>query len=431
MSPNRNSLPQSPIAPGLLSRAGRTLSTDFCPSFNRWVYWMKNPFWVLVLAVMGSVLCGVFLNPWIFTLTALLLLVVGVGTVLPWLAMRGIDCQVMFDVRRVAFGQPALVRLRIQNRWPLPVWGLSLINGFASGPVATQQQLSEGNEGIAFARVPGWSTIEYSWPFVPGHRGLYPIDGAAEVETSFPFGLFRARRRADVEGQLIAWPETVSLIGIPDAAESQSIDDTFSDRRVGDFGDVLGTRPFREGDSLRRVHWAQTARQKTLIVTERQAPLTTCVRIVLDLSPQSHPPETREATVEHCVRIAASLCDSLHAQHGRVELQLGDRLLVADRSSSGLQRLMDALAVASLTDTKSISPVGNGRVSHHRSNFQINVTTSHGQQAFVRHQIIVVADIPGLSVQLEDHTTPNSAWITSRTTEPLSHFATAWRKVIS
>ena len=133
----------TPILQRSLARIGALLSTDFCPSFNRWVYWMKNPLWVLVLAIVGSVLCGVFLNPWIFGLTALLLVVVAIGTVLPWIAMRGIDCQVLFDVRRVNFGQPALVRLRIQNRWPLPVWGLSLINGFASGHLSEDRQLSD------------------------------------------------------------------------------------------------------------------------------------------------------------------------------------------------------------------------------------------------------------------------------------------------
>ena len=173
-----------------LTKSGRLLSTDFCPSANRWLYWLKNPFWVLVLAVVGSVLCGVFVNPWIFSLTALMLAVVGVGTALPWMSMRGISCQVMFDLRRIRFGEAALVRLRIRNRSPLPVWGLSLVNGFATVESHRRTCADDGREGIAFARVPGWSTIEYTWPFVARRRGLYPLNDIAEVETSFPFGIF-------------------------------------------------------------------------------------------------------------------------------------------------------------------------------------------------------------------------------------------------
>ena len=261
-------------------------------------------------------------------------------------------------------------------------------------------------------------TIEYAWSFVPIRRGLYPIDGAAEVETSFPFGLFRARRRAEVEGHLIVWPETVSLIGMPDTAESQSIDDTFSDRRVGDFGDVLGTRPFREGDSLRRVHWAQTARQQTLIVTERQAPLTTSVRIVLDLSPRSHPPETREATVEHCIRVAASLCESLHRQHCRVKLQIGDRLFVVGNSAAGLHRAMDALAVLDIDDRGITVKAGeSGRTSE----FTITVTPADNAVLGRRRQILVSDS--------DDTGTRSSAWIQLNAGQPLSELVMAWRKV--
>jgi len=454
------------------------------------VYWLKNPLWVLILAMAGTVLCGVFLNPWIFALTALLLVVVGAGTVLPWVAIKGINCQVMFDVRRVAFGQPALVRLRIHNRWPLPVWGLSLINGFASGHIAHDRQLSDGDEGIAFARVPGWSTMEYSWAFVAKRRGLYPVNGLAEVETSFPFGLFRARRPADVQGQLIVWPETTSLLGLPDAAESQVSDDTFSDRRVGDFGDVLGTRPFRAGDSLRRVHWAQTARQQTLIVTERQAPLTTSVRIVLDVAaastrtptpPPSSPrwlsgvcttsPTSGNAAgtepgrgvvqnplnhrinsvaggrEEQCIRVAASLCDSLHRQHCRVELQVGDRLFVVSNSEAGLQRAMDALAVFDASDDQRSGAAKAARVGR-SSEFTITVTTADNAVPGRRRQIVVVdaaeagsgtrqefrqGDASKVLTTSATADCPSaiavSAWILLNAGQPLSELAAAWRKV--
>ena len=112
MSAEIQQMPDAPRSLGLLTSVGRALSKDFCPSWNRWVYWLKNPLWMLILAMAVTVLCGVFLNPWIFGLTALLVVVVAAGTVLPWAAIKGINCQVMFDVRRVAFGQPALVRLR-------------------------------------------------------------------------------------------------------------------------------------------------------------------------------------------------------------------------------------------------------------------------------------------------------------------------------
>jgi len=183
-----------------LARLNARLSFDFCPSYNPYVYWLKNPFWLLLLAAAGAALCGAFVNTLAFLLCGILLLLLGIGVLMPLAAVRGIDCSIVFDVQRTRVGSPAVVRLNVRNRWPIPVWGLSLIRGFAHD--ATQ----DGDEGVALARVPGWSTIEYSWPFTPGRRGRYPLT-TAEVETGFPFGLFYARRVAQVDGHLIVCPK--------------------------------------------------------------------------------------------------------------------------------------------------------------------------------------------------------------------------------
>ena len=106
----------------LLHKLNSALSSDFCSWANRYVYWLKNPFWVLVLAIAGSITCGVFLNPLVFALTAVLVTVTAAGVVLPCVAIRGIDCRVAFDVQRTRVGNPAIVRLIVRNRLPVPVW---------------------------------------------------------------------------------------------------------------------------------------------------------------------------------------------------------------------------------------------------------------------------------------------------------------------
>lgn len=395
----------------VLERADTALRTDFCPWANRWVYWLKNPVWVLVLAVVGSLLCGILLNPLVLILTALLVAVGGVGIVLPWLAMRGIRCRIVFDVRRAVPGQPTIVRLQVTNRWPVPVWGLSLIQGFAEPSAGAG--LRDGNEGVALARVPGWATVEYSWPFEPRRRGLYP-NAPAEVETGFPFGLFHARRTAAVEGHLVVWPQTTKLEGLPDASESRMTEDQFSDRRVGEFGDMLGTRAFRNGDSLRRVHWSQTARQQTLIVTERQAPAMSSVRVILDLDAGHHPEKHRFETVEACVQVAASICDSLHRQHCRVELSVHRDVYVAGEAVAGFQRLMDALAVVQAESA-------NGTAASRRNGFEIRITTPAGFLPGVPHQIVVHA--------AGDSGGSTAAWMQLDADRNLAqNFADQWRK---
>ena len=382
----------------LLEKADTALTTDFCPWANKYVYWLKNPVAVLALAVGGSTLCGIFLNPLVFILTGLLLLITGIGVALPWVAVRGIRCNVMFDIPRTRVGQPVIVRLAIQNRWPLPVWGLSLIRGFANDASL------ESDEGVALARVPGWSTVEYSWSFVPRRRGLYPNE-TAMVETGFPFGLHRAQKQAVVDGRIIVWPAIVALKGVPDASDVQPSEDEFSERRAGDFGDMMGTRPFRAGDSLRRVHWAQTARQQSLIVTERQAPAMTSIRVVLDLTDEHY---TDDETFEACVTVAASLCESLHQQQARVELQAGPKLIAAGNSASSFGRVMDELAT--VTPVEDSPDVGAGR------GFEIRVTTPDGATAGHPHQIVVGRDHP-------------AAWVALGVADVDSQLADRWRKV--
>ncbi|MFN9717774.1 MAG: DUF58 domain-containing protein [Planctomycetota bacterium] len=359
----------------LLGRANSALNHDFCPNANRWVYWLKNPFWILILAIVLSLICGIFLSPSALFITGILTVLAGIGICLPWLAIRGVRAKVTFDVRRSRVGQPVLVRLRVRNRWPIPVWGLSLVRGFA---VDTS---SDSSEGVALAKVGPWSTVEFTWAFTPQMRGAYPLM-EPEVETAFPFGLYRASRSVAVEGSLIVWPATVTLEGLPDTPDFSQSDDQLADRRVGDFGDVLGTRAFRQGDSLRRIHWAQSVRHQKLIVCERQAPATCAVTVAVDTAEGSHPGHASvksrriDDSFELLISTAASICESLHRQHCIVTLAICDQRIVAGESTVSFSRLMDALAQAK----PSSDTVPLQRVTV-LGGFGIAVTTSFGQQA--------------------------------------------------
>ena len=348
----------------LLTCAESVLSYDFCPWANRWVYWLKNPLWCLVLATGVSIVCGLFVNPQVFLLTGVLALVASLGTVWPHICMRGIRCQIEFDKRRAREGEVVPVKLTITNRWPWPVWGMSLIDGFES--------LSDGDSqtgAISLARVSGWSAMTFDWSFQPSQRGVYPTQRPT-IETGFPFGIVRSKRPAECGSSLIVWPKTVALTTMPDATDSRVSEDQLTDRRAGDFGDMLGTRLFRQGDSLRRVHWAQTARQREMIVVERQAAATTAVRITLRLDRAVD----REA-FERTVRVAASICESLYRQHAYVECLIDDTLHVCGGSETEFRRLMDAFARLRVDDVDSGRSSGCSSARRISGLLEIVVTT--------------------------------------------------------
>lgn len=319
----------------LNQRLQTALHHDFCPGANRWVYWVKHPLTCVTLVGIVGAVCSLLVNPQAWSIVAVIAAIGLLGTIWPWIAIRGIQCDLVFERRRGREGQPVNVRLQIRNRCPWPVWGLSLQQGFVVS--------GESQEGIALSCIGGGSTVEFLWPFVPPRRGVYPVESPI-IETGFPFGICHGRKLARCSGELVVWPSSVSLCGMPDAVEIQPRQTRLADRRVGDMGDIIGTREFRMGDPLRRVHWGQTARHRKLIVTERQAPASCAMQLVVDIDAQSHDGTGPVGTLEQTLRVVASLCESLHAQHSDLDCLIGSERVSIGSSQSDLQRLLDQLA---------------------------------------------------------------------------------------
>ncbi|QDU11845.1 DUF58 domain-containing protein [Gimesia aquarii] len=347
---------------------------------------MKNPFWCLAISVLTALICGILVNTAILYIAGAISLVVLSGVVWPWISMSGIVAEVTFNKRRVRCGESVGARLIVKNRWPWPAWGVYLRHRFSE----QSGHLCE----VAIEYIPGWKVSEFNWSFAPQKRGVYSTQ-TAFLETAFPFGLYRKKRELSVESKLIVWPEVQTLTSMPEIREVNSSEDRFASNRVGDFGDVTGTREFRIGDSLRRVHWAQTARQGQMIVTERQAASVCALRVIPDLNPSSYGTKAEHrAALEAVLRITASICESLHQQHAWVECLVGDKLFRCENDSYELRKLFDALAHVPVEGV-------NDSALHHKvsSLSQIVVTTSRGYEKHLsfRHaqhnqRIIVVHD---------------------------------------
>lgn len=368
----------------------RTLNSDFCPQFNRFVYWMKEPFWCLVMALLLSLVVGLLLNPAALLVTAVLLLAGVVGGIFPRLSLGGLECELTFDQQRGRAGQPLLVRLRILNRRPWPAWGLSLTRGFTADSWLGAESAAGSDRselwGVSLGRVPALSQVEFSWPFVPPQHGVWP-SMAPELETGFPFGMFRARRSVICRGTAIVWPAEGDLRGVPEVVSRETHDDCVSSQRPGDAGDLLGTRPFRRGDSLRRVHWIQTARQQQLIALERQSQAKSRVVLQLDTSLSSHVQSVEADQPGGCNRslllagmVAGQVCESLHRQDCELEVRVGTQVLSSGGTVVGFRRQMDAISAARLSPDGPGGPGAGLRLSGCAGDEVILVTTTRAIQ---------------------------------------------------
>ena len=330
-----------------LSRVHDFLSRDLCPAADKWIAWIKNPFWVMAASMLAAVLCGVFVSHSVLVFGVGLAITLAVGIVWPWLSLRGVHGQVRFLQIRGRIGQPVIVEVELINRWPWPVWGLELSRGFTC-----HDGSSAG--GLTLAWIPGWSKYRTKWKFVPCRRGVYPYQ-VPELESGFPFGLLRARCGLRTENELIVWPRSISLDQFPSIDVCDSRDDRTSSRNAGNLGDVIGTRTFRQGDSLRRVHWAQSARQGQLIVTERQRPVSCALRLILDLDCRHHRMSGSFSSLESLLSIAASVMESLHREQAFVECVIGSDIYRIGSSPADVRRCLDALSRIPLRGIDSVA----------------------------------------------------------------------------
>jgi uncharacterized protein (DUF58 family) len=327
----------SPGAPGWLARLGDFIATDHPSRLDPYVKWIRRPLPILVLAAIGAALCGMFLHPQGFVLALGLAAVVAVGVTWPWVSLRRLRGSLAFEKARAREGEPVAVRLEFRNRCPWGVWGLVVRGALYDG---------EGGEaGVGVTRLGGWSEAAESAAFTPRRRGEYPLS-TPRVATGFPFGLRTASRLLTVPAPLLVWPRTFPVGPIPMTAGGRSFEGSAVRDRAGHTGDLLGVRPYRRGDPLKRVHWPQTARNGELIVCELQECAVPRVQVVLDMHPESHAGAGADGSREWAIRIAASFLEDWAGQGADVEAVFAGRAFRPRRGSVRSRQafFLDALA---------------------------------------------------------------------------------------
>jgi hypothetical protein len=120
-----------------------------------------------------------------------------------------------------------------------------------------------------------------------------------------PFGLFRTRRTLAAPDQILIYPQyfplkRLRLLESRGFTERQSL-------RTGLSSDIIGTREYRSGDSLRQIHWRSTARAGRLVVKESADTDQLTLTVVLDLEAGSNLGRGKFSTFETAIRMAASL----------------------------------------------------------------------------------------------------------------------------
>ena len=316
------------------SWVARFLTTDFCPSANRFVYWLKEPVGWFVLATCISVLIGLYFAPIGWTLAAALTSVIAVGMVWPAVAVRAVTCSLRPKDPQVHEDDPCELQFSIRNWLPMPLWGLS-VEGFLDR--SCEQVDTDKIPTVALAFVRGLTTSTYRFSIQPDFRGCYP-DGDATLTCSFPFGIWTAKRKLEDITPITVWPKVYPITGQA-VLKGRNTAELGEGERSGRAGNFIGIRDYRNGDSLRDVNWIATARYGELVVTERSAPQSCNVEVIVDVGAF----EEREQLAKR-IRVAASVLANLHHSSISLTVRIGKQVIHVMPGRNGFVQMMDALA---------------------------------------------------------------------------------------
>ncbi|MBT2970163.1 MAG: DUF58 domain-containing protein [Candidatus Thiodiazotropha sp. (ex Ctena orbiculata)] len=109
--------------------------------------------------------------------------------------------------------------------------------------------------------IPGNAGSELHIPVKTQRRGILPIPEIT-IQTTFPFGLFRAWSYARLDLSCLVYPKPAERGELPTLAIYNHSDS--GDRGVG-ADDFIGLRSYRLGDSPRQIDWKAHARERGLL----------------------------------------------------------------------------------------------------------------------------------------------------------------------
>lgn len=239
--------------------------------------------WALFIAGVVALLLAWFLgrrelvNISIFLLAAPLLSAAAVG-----LGRSRLHVRRGFSPDPVVAGSPTEVTLSLHHASPLPagtVLDEQLPADFGSAPsFASDDSPAPGSpagDGTATA---------YRYRLRPTHRGVYAV-GPLHARLTDPFGLAVRPIAVDRPSPLTVVPPIIHLPETGVLGSTGTRGTATAHHQATPENDDVMTREYRDGDSLRRVHWPATARHQTLMVRQEEFQRTPRATFVVDTRP--------------------------------------------------------------------------------------------------------------------------------------------------
>lgn len=313
---------------------------------------------IFLFILVAVAVVAVFLNKRLLTLllSSLFLLMVAVRLNVPYMYLMGTVLLALpltsylagwFGARKLevtrampptAFeGETATVRVDITSP-------LGLFSGFARVSRRLPRYIRHVADTEQIFPIEGG--LRHEFGIRPERRGVYGMKGCT-VLVNDPLGIFLISRRFPVSSSMVVYPvglPSEELIGLGDTTGGWLA--SAATRRGEDEG-FHGTREYRVGDDMRRIHWPSSARRGDLVVVEREQGARGSVWIALDTRAGSERGTARKPSFERAVKWAVTLMDAALDRGDAVGLLAPGPSGVTIRPGSGEDQrwlILDALA---------------------------------------------------------------------------------------
>ncbi|MCW3096171.1 MAG: hypothetical protein JWL77_1789 [Chthonomonadaceae bacterium] len=304
--------------------------------YHKWIF---LGFGALCLLVVASLLNAEHL----YYMSAILLTLPMISYGLGWYALSGLTFRREMPSDSWA-GEESEVCYVIENPSPVARFFLTIHEVFPDWVVPARDETPLFN-------VTAKDTTRVYQAVTFRRRGVYQAAGF-EVTAMDPLGVFAFTRRVQSGGELVVYPTPGPPVRLPVlGAERYGWQDATSAMLRGSSVEPDGVRAYANGDSLRHIHWRQTARTGNLTVIEFEETLSQHLVLVLDLMRGVDVGTGTQTTLEYAVRLVANLAQQAVQQGAEVRLLLptipalkGYPTTLTGRGQEHLHLLLDVLA---------------------------------------------------------------------------------------
>lgn len=232
------------------------------------------------------------------------------------------------------------IPIRVDVESPLPAFSVLAQPSFA---LPDGMRVVDGSETAV--SIP--SGVRQESMVIADRSGVYDLDFAT-VLVNDPLGIFIIKRRFSQHRSLIVYPTGLPMPSIASQGHQNAGRPTSA--RVGQRGDdegFYGTREYRHGDDLRRIHWRSSARHGSLVVAERESHMQSTIWICLDSKGAQRVGGAGTAALERCVKAAVTIMEAALGAGDAVGLQVPgtpETFISPKASEDQRWRILDSLA---------------------------------------------------------------------------------------